>query len=336
MIGVMAIEIRTERMTPVDVELSVTSAGDGPLVLLIHGFPETAYSWRHQIRALAEAGYRVVAPDMRGYGASECPPDVTDYDIFRLTGDIAGLIRLNGGGPAVLVGHDWGALASWAFAQFRPDLLAGIVGLSVPYSPPLDASLIDILRARVGPEEFHYILHFQEPDLAEAELDADPIGAMRHLLWTASGDMPPHWPTPPVDPQRTSSTGPYLVGDVPAGLPQWINQGDVDAYAAAFMRSGFRGAINWYRNMHRNWELMAPWRHGSITIPAAYIGGRRDPVLTATGTLPDHPMLALQKAYCPGIETTLIDGGGHWIQQERPEEVTMVLQAFCADVHPTS
>ncbi len=317
-------EIVTHRVTPTDVELAVYVAGEGPLVVLVHGFPELAYSWRHQIAALADAGYRVVAPDMRGYGASGAPEDVTDYDIFRLTGDIAGLIRHFGGGPAVLVGHDWGAMVAWAFAQFRPDLLAGVAGLSVPFIPPLDSSLVEMLRNRVGPDDFHYILYFQEPEVADAELGVDAMHSLRHVLWRASGD-------PRIVP-ATKVTG-FLAGDVPDGLPDWLTPGDFNAYGQAFTRTGFTGAINWYRNLHRNWQLTAPWRHASLTIPAAFIAGRRDPVLTSTlpaldMALEDHPMLAVQRSFCPHVVETLIDGGGHWIQQEKPEEVAAALLEF--------
>jgi pimeloyl-ACP methyl ester carboxylesterase len=319
-------EIRTERWTPNGVELSVTLAGEGPLVVLLHGFPELAYSWRHQIRTLARAGYRVVAPDMRGYGASGRPDDITDYDIFHLAGDVTGLIRLAGGGPAVVVGHDWGAILAWAYAQFRPDLLAGVVAMSVPFTPPLDLSLIDVLKARFA-DHFHYILYFQEPGVAEQELEADPLFTLRHLLWRASGAE-----LPPVERQAGDR---YLVGEVPEGLPDWLSRGDFDAYGQAFLRSGFTGPVNWYRNMHRNWELMAPWRHGMITIPAAFIAGTRDGVLTATArpgatSLDDHPMLAVQRTYCPDVQVTLIEGGGHWIQQEKPDEVDSALLDFLA------
>lgn len=323
-------EITTVRVKPADAELAVYTAGpiDGPLVVLVHGFPELAYSWRHQIRSLADAGYRVIAPDMRGYGDSDKPEDVTDYDIFHLGADIAGLIRHFGGGPAVLVGHDWGAIVAWAFAQFRPDLLAGVAGLSVPFIPQLDVSLIEALSERVGPDEFHYILYFQEPGTADAELDADPLDSLRHTLWQASGD-------PRIEaPQRPDPGGrQFLAGSVPDGLPDWMTQGDFNAYASAYLRGGFTGPINWYRNLHHNWELMGPWRHAGVAVPAAFIAGRRDPVLTSTlpadvTAMEDHPMLALQAAFCPQVDVTLIDDGGHWIQQEHPNAVTNALVAF--------
>lgn len=323
-------EITIERVKPVDAELAVHVAGDadGPLVVLVHGFPELAYSWRHQIRSLADAGYHVIAPDMRGYGTSDKPEAVTDYDIFHLCGDVAGLIRHYGGGPAVLIGHDWGAIVAWAFAQFRSDLLAGVAGLSVPFLPQLDASLIEMLRERVEPDEFHYILYFQESGVADAELDADPMLTLRHTLWQASGD-------PRIQPpERHSSEGPqFLAGSVPDGLPAWLTQGDFNAYAEAYLRGGFTGPINWYRNLHRNWELMSPWRHAGVTIPTTFIAGRRDPVLTSTLppnaiAMEEHPMLALQAAFCPDVVVTLIDDGGHWIQQEHPDAVTAALVAF--------
>lgn len=325
------IEIRTERVQLADAAIQVTVAGDGPLVVLVHGFPELAYSWRHQIRALAAAGYRVVAPDMRGYGASDCPDDVTAYDLFHLVGDVVGLIEHAGGGPAVVVGHDWGAMVAWTTALFRPDLLAGVVGVSVPYAPPGPASIPDLVRATVGDDGFHYLLYFQEPGLAEVELDADPLDTMRRLFWAGAADDAS---------LETGASGPrsgFLPAQVPAGIPPWLDPGDFEAYGRAFLRTGFTGGLNWYRNMHRNWELMAPWRGAPITIPAAFVAGRQDPVLTATGDLnASHSLLELQAAHCADLRVTLIDGAGHWTQQERPNETSAALLAFLADVQPTA
>ncbi len=337
-------DITIERVRTGDVELAVTVAGDGPLVVLLHGFPELAYSWRHQIRDLSALGYRVIAPDQRGYGSSDAPDAVEDYDIFRLTGDVAALITHYGGGPAFVAGHDWGAIVAWALAQFRPDLLVGVAGLSVPFMPSMDVSLIDVLRARFGPDDFHYILYFQEPDIAERELEADVMFSLRHVLWMASGD--PRIEPPDRTPATITSGGDdgdrrpgpqFLAGDVPAGLPDWIGDGDVHAYAQAFLRTGFTGPINWYRNLHQNWERSGPWRHAGITVPATFIAGRRDPVLTSSlppevEQVEDHPMLALQRTFCPGIVETLIDEGGHWIQQEHPQAVTDALAEFLVTI----
>ncbi len=330
-------EIRIERVRCGDVELAVTVTGSGPLVVLLHGFPELAFSWRHQIRDLAAAGFRVIAPDMRGYGASDSPGDVEAYDIFRLTGDVAHLIDHFGGGPALVAGHDWGAIVAWSFAQFRPDLVAGVVGMSVPFMPSLDASLIDVSRARVGPDDFHDILYFQEPEVAERELEADVLFTLRHVLWRASGD-PRIAPAERLEASTPTAGDPafaprFLAGDIPPGLPAWIGEGEFHAYGQAFLRTGFRGPINWYRNLQGNWERSGPWRGAGIGVPALFVAGRRDPVLTAglppdVERMEDHPMLAQQRAFCPNLVEVLIDDGGHWIQQEHPDAVSEALIGF--------
>lgn len=323
--------IRLERVDVGGVELQVAVAGEGPVVVLLHGFPELAYSWRHQIRDLAAAGYRVIAPDMRGYGASDCPDDVDQYTIFHLVGDVVALLRrYSPNEGAVVVGHDWGAWIAWSLALMRPDLLAGVAGVSVPFAPHLDASIIDVLRERVG-DGFHYILWFQEPGVADVELDADPIDTMRTLLWLASGDM-----EPPAVAAAATRTG-FLAGPVPEGLPPWLHQGDLDAYSQAFLRTGFTGGLNWYRNLHRNWELMAPWRHMGVSTPALFIGGRQDPVLTGSGELDGaHPLLELQAQTVADLRVVLIEGAGHWTQQERPEATSAALLEFCGELLPAS
>jgi len=323
-------DIHIERIKPHDVELQITTAGEGPLVVLIHGFPETSYSWRHQIPAIAQSGYKVIAPDMRGYATSDAPENITDYDIFHLTADIAGLIRHYGGGPATVVGHDWGAMVTWAFAQFRPDLLNGIAAMSVPYMPPIEMSLIDILKANTG-DGFHYILYFQEPGEAEKELDADPINTMRRILWLGSGD---------IDLTQINTgedrTG-FLDGNIPEGLPPWLTQGDLDAYSQAFMKSGFTGGLNWYRNLHRNWELTKPWQHGPITVPTLFMAGTKDMVLASSGPVDEnHPMLAFQSQYVNDVELAFIEGAGHWNQQENPEQTNQALLEFLKKVSPAN
>lgn len=325
-------EIRTERVDVDGVGLQVTVAGDddAPLVVLVHGFPELAYSWRHQLTGLSAAGYKVVAPDMRGYGASDRPEAIEAYDIFQLVGDVVGLIR-HYGAPATVVGHDWGAMVAWATAQFRPDLLRGVVGVSVPYGPSLDVSLLDLIRMSAGPDGFHYILYFQEPGVAEAELDADPIGTMRRVLWMASAEG---MALLEADPSAAPTSSFLGERPAPSGLPSWLSDGDFEAYGRAFTATGFTGGLNWYRNLQRNWELGRPWRHTPITIPAAFIGGRQDPVISRTGDLDGaHPMLELQAQYCPDLTVTLIDGAGHWTQQEKPDETNAALLEFLDRIH---
>ncbi len=328
--------IEYERVALGDVTLQVTTAGprDGHPVLLIHGFPELAYSWRHQITGLADAGYRVIAPDMRGYGASDCPTDVEAYGIFDLVGDVVDLAVATGAPKCTLVGHDWGGLVAWAAATFRPDLWTGVASLSVPYAPSGEASIPDALRAMIGPDGFHYIVYFQELGPADTELDADPLATMRRLFWTVGGDLP----TGSTDASVGAEPGPgrtTFLGDepLPEGLPSWLSDGDLAAYASAFMRTGFTGGINWYRNMHRNWERMRPWRDAPVTIPALFVCGDRDPVLTTMAPADDdHPMLVRQAAFCPDLRVRWIEGAGHWVQQERPAATSAALLEFLAEV----
>lgn len=321
------VEPHTERVKVNGVELAVTVAGDGPLVVLCHGFPELAWSWRHQIPALAAAGYRVVAPDQRGYGTSDRPAGIDQYSIMHLVGDVVGLIdHYAPGEAATVVGHDWGSMVAWTTALCRPDRCRGVVGMSVPYMPRGDLSVIDILTMTVG-DGFHYILYFQEPGVAEAELDADPERSLRLFTWVASAQRPigdeRFRPRPD---QRT------LFADLPAleGLPPWISEDEFAVYVNGFRTSGFRGPVNWYRNFQRNWELTAPWHQAPITVPALFVGGRQDPVLAGPdGTEAGSPLVALMEANCTDLRGVVwLDGAGHWNQQEDPDGTNRALLDF--------
>ncbi len=238
--------------TPDGVELSVTDAGDGPVVLLVHGFPELAHSWRHQVAALADAGYRVLAPDMRGYGASDRPEVVTDYDIDHLTGDLVALLDDVGATQAVVVGHDWGSIVAWNFALLHPERTAGVVGMSVPFVPRPPAPPISIMR-QLFADNFFYMVYFQEPGVADADLGRDAARTMRNLLCArATPDAPP-------DPTTFANDGRGFVDRIPeaGGLPSWLTEDELRVYTDTFTRTGFTGGINWYRNLDRNWELTA-------------------------------------------------------------------------------
>jgi pimeloyl-ACP methyl ester carboxylesterase len=306
------------------VTLEVTHAGEGPMVLLLHGFPELAYSWRHQIAALAEAGYHAVAPNQRGYGRSDCPEDLDAYSIFELVGDSVALVQAMDHEDAVVVGHDWGSMVAWQCALFRPDVFRGVMGMSVPYLPRGPYSIIDLVGMAVG-EGFNYIVHFQQPELAEQELDADPIFTMRRILWLASGDRPADLVGP--DPATQTS---LLEGDPPPeGLPSWLSDGDLMAYAEAFTHSGFRGGINWYRNMQRNHDLSAPWTDAKVTIPASFVGGLSDFVVNGGPVGEAGPSVALMEAMCSDFRgSTFLPGIGHWNQQEDPAGTNSALLEF--------
>lgn len=306
------------------VTLRVHHMGEGPLVVLLHGFPELAHSWRHQIPALAAAGYRVIAPDQRGYGDSSRPETVEEYDIFHLVGDVVALAEYYGDPAPAVVGHDWGSFVAWQCALFRPDLFRGVMAMSVPYLPRGPMSLIDLLRATMG-DAFHYILYFQEPHRAEAELDADPGSTLRQVMWSVAGDRPAtmHGADPGSQTRLLEATG------VPQELPGWLDSSDFEVYVDAFTRSGFGGGVNWYRNFQRNYDLTRPWHQARISIPSAFVGGLSDFVVNGGVVGQAGPGIALMESMCDDHRgTVLLEGIGHWNQQEAPEETNQALLAF--------
>lgn len=311
----------TQRFVNLDgVRLRVTEAGDrgAPVVLLAHGFPETAYSWRHQIPALADAGYHVLAPDQRGYGGSSRPEAVDAYDIGALTGDLVGLLDDVGAQRAAVVGHDWGAVVAWHMPLLHPDRVAAVAGLSVPpvprpLSPPTEA------LHRIFGDNFFYILYFQEPGVADAEMAADPRRAMLRML---GGLRAPQDEAAALRMLAPGPTGFIERLPDPARLPDWLRVEDLDHYVDEFSRTGFTGALNWYRNFDRNWQITADPPARTITVPALFVGGTADPVLNFTRT--DR---AREVAVGPYREV-MLDGAGHWIAQERPAEITAELLSF--------
>ncbi len=302
------------------IRLNVVEAGEGPLVILCHGWPELAYSWRHQIPALAAAGYKVVAPDMRGYGRSDSPTDIEAFNITQLVGDIVGLAAHYGDAHPVVVGHDWGANVAWNCALMRPDLFRAVAALSVPFRPRGPMAPLQALKA-AGVENFYW-QYFQAPGVAEAEFEADHAASLRKVLFTGSGDAPPR------DSMALNlpAGGGFLSRSIdPETLPAWLTADDIDFMADRFRGSGFRGGFNYYRNIDRNWSLTAPWAGASITVPALFIAGTRDVVITGFG----KAALEAMPASVPTLrDSVLIEGGGHWIQQERPAEVNAALIKF--------
>jgi len=311
----------TERLVDTNgVRLRVVEAGDrgAPVVVLAHGFPELAYSWRHQIPALAEAGYHVLAPDQRGYGGSSRPEAVEAYDIRELTTDIVGLLDDAGAERAVFVGHDWGAPVAWGSAQLHPDRVAAVVGLSVPPVPRAQVPPTQALRKLFG-EKFFYMLYFQKPGVADAELGADPAKTIRRMMGGLPGG------SDPAAALRMARPGPEGFVDrlpEPDGLPDWISADDLDHYIAEFTRTGFTGGLNWYRNLDRNWEIMAHAVSPTIRVPALFIAGADDPVLSFMRR--DRATEVVTGPY----REVVIDGAGHWLQQERPGEVNATLLDF--------
>ncbi len=318
-------EIRHQTIQTNGIRMHLAEAGEGPVVLLCHGFPELWYSWRHQLPALAAAGFRAVAPDMRGYGQTEAPGPIEAYTIFHLVGDMVGVLDALGARDAVIVGHDWGAMVAWQAALMRPDRFRAVVGMSVPFALRAPAPITKLLKAIAG-ERFNYILYFQEPGKAERELEADARRTLRMLLYSASGSVPAEhaWNF------ALPKTAGFLNGmKDPERLPAWLSEEDLAFYAAEFGRTGFRGGLNWYRNLDRSWEFGAPWQGARVTVPAAFIGGLRDVVVTGPGGTGEGPMVkALPSCVTDLRAKVLIPGAGHWNQQEAPAETNAALLDF--------
>lgn len=303
------------------IRMHVAEAGEGPLVVLCHGFPESWYSWRHPLRALADAGFHAVAPDQRGYGQTDAPEAIDQYTLFHMTGDLVGLLDALGEEQAVVAGHDWGAPVAWHAALIRPDRFRAVIGLSVPRTP----------RGPVRPttampetdDMIFYQTYFQTPGVAEAELEKDVRSTMRRVLFGISGEAPPDQSFNGMVPRN----GGFLsrTGD-PATLPGWLTEEDIDFYTKEFSRTGFRGGLNWYRNIDRNWELTAPYSGALVTVPALFIAGERDGVLSFRGA---RQVLDRMTDFVPNLRgKVLLPDCGHWTQQERPAEVNAAMIEF--------
>ncbi len=312
------------------INIHLVSCGEGPLVLFCHGFPESWYSWRHQLPAVAEAGFRAVAMDMRGYGGTGKPADVGAYTISHLVGDTVGVVGALGADSAVIVGHDWGSPVAWFSALMRPDLFRAVAALSVPYISPIPGlpeglTMNDLMRAAAGEGRDYYRLYFQEPGIAEAELEVDVARSVRGFLYSISGDIV-------ADGVHTSGwDGFFPAGErfvdqlvVPDTLPAWLTEDDVSFYAAELSKSGFRGGINWYRCINAFPTALAPFVGATIRQPSLYVGGELDMIAGNTADA-----LAGMQAALPDLRGChILPGAGHWLQQERPTEVNAALIEF--------
>jgi len=308
------------------IKMHIAEQGEGPLVVLCHGFPECWYSWRHQLPALAKGGYHAVAPDQRGYGQTDRPEPIEAYNILHLTSDIVGLVHALGEEQAIIVGHDWGCPVAWHCALFRPDIFHAIALLSVPYSPGSweDIRPTEAMKQMAGEQEF-YQLYFQEPGKAEAELKADVRKTMRMFLYSASGDPPPEkrWRFLFSKSEKLLDTGAQ-----PDTLPSWLTEQDIDFFTKEFERTGFRGGLNWYRNIDRNWELLPFLNGAKLPQPALFVAGEIDVVIT----MRQAAFETLEEAVPNLTKKVLLPGAGHWIQQERWVDVNELLIAFLANL----
>ncbi len=292
------------------IRMEVFKQGEGLPVVLAHGFPELAFSWRFQLPALAEAGYQVIAPNQRGYGNTDKPEEVTAYDIRHLCGDLAGLLDTLGLSRAVFVGHDWGAPVVWNMPLLFPEKVAGVVGMSVPFTPRGKDDPVTVMEKIYGPD--HYIVHFnRQPGVADAAFAADPERFLRNVFRKRRPRTGSD-PSPSEKPSFRVSLMDLMEQEDPPGEPL-MSEEELKVFVAAFRKGGFSGPINWYRNITRNWELSAglPQR---IEVPCAMIFGAYDIV----------PKGGDVSAYIPNLETLTLECG-HWIQQEKPEEVNAFL-----------
>ena len=311
------------------VTLRVHEAGDpaNPTVVLSHGFPELAYSWRHQMAPLAQAGFHVIAPDQRGYGHSSAPTDITDYGIGNLTDDLLGLLDHFGKDDAVFVGHDWGALIVWDLARLNPERVRAVVGVSVPFTmwPAPPTQLMKMLYG----DRFFYILYFQQPGVAEEELGADPHDSLARVMWSASGvrfaqrdtsaEMPPMVGTGFLTMMSAPPPRPLLGPEGP-----WLTEHDLQTYADEFARSGFFGPISYYRNLDANFEIIKDLGPERVSMPVYFIGGTQDVVNVMDPTGVERMRNAL-----PDFRgSSILEDVGHWTQQEAPAAFNEALLGF--------
>lgn len=295
------------------IEIFVTEQGSGPLVLLCHGWPELSHSWRHQLPAIAAAGFHAVAPDMRGFGRTSAPQNIDAYSIFDMVGDMVALVAALGETKAIIIGHDWGAPIAWHAALFRPDVFTAVGGLSV--APPFRGRERPLeTLAKSGVTNFYW-QYFQKPGDAEAEFERDVDFTMRAVTFGVDGSL-------------FLKDGQGFLGDLTISrpLPAWVSEQDHAHVVETYRRTGFRGGLNWYRNIDRNWELTAPWQGAKIHQPSIFIAGANDSVVT--GILGGKRVTEMERVLPNLRRKLIIEGAGHWIQQERPDEVNAALVEF--------
>ena len=306
------------------VELSVAVAGDGPLVILMHGWPELGLSWRHQVAALAAAGWQVAVPDMRGYGASGKPEDPGAYTLNIIAQDMGAIAAALGAAQWVSVGHDWGALAAWRCALYYPRQVAAVCGMSVPHAAPSPVPMSQLIE-HLYPDRFFYIRYFQQLGLGEAELAADPAGALKQIFHSASGDgVRAH--TPRRTPRDAKLREAWDAA--PEGPLSFLPDAELALYAAAFAAGGWRGPLNWYRNFDQNAADARAFGDNIIRQPSAFFAGELDPVLHFWPGQLDH-----MHAHLADQRMELRPAGvGHWLQQEAPQQTTNALLEFLAKI----
>lgn len=322
-------ELKHGNVTANGIEIHYVEQGQGPLVVFCHGFPESWYSWRHQLPALARAGYRAVALDMRGYGGTSKPKPISAYTISHMVGDVVGTVQALGEQQAVIVGHDWGAPVAWFGALMRPDMFRAAAVLSVPYTPPLalspEVKLTDMMRQRAGEDREYYRVYFQEPGVAERELEADVHRTMLSMLYGVSGDYVKDGVAPVLsDGHFPRGKGFLDTVSLPRKLPAWLSEADLAFFVKELSASGFRGGLNWYRNIDALPGILSPFLGRTIEQPTLYLYGDLDLI---AGNTPEA--IAALPQLLPNLKKIVkLEGAGHWLQQERAQDVNRELLAF--------
>ena len=305
------------------IRMRIAEMGDaGPLVLLAHGWPESWYSWRHQMPALAKAGYRVVVPEMRGYGQTDAPEPIDDYDIVHLAADMVGVLDALGEPQATIVGHDWGAIVAATSVLLHPERFSSLVLMSVPYGGRAAQSPMDGWKAQFGENFFYILYHNESGGVAETEYDGDPRGILSRLY--LSPDSPREAPVV-TDPQRSAGGWIPRLGAAKQ-LPGWLDAKDLDYYVAQFESSGFRGGVNYYRNFQRNWEITEHLADAKIEVPTLFIAGSKDVVIG--GATASELEGLMGRAIDDLRDVVLVPEMGHWIQQEDPGATNEALLRF--------
>jgi pimeloyl-ACP methyl ester carboxylesterase len=303
------------------IKLRVAVAGEGPLVILVHGWPELWYSWRHQIKPLAEAGYRVIVPDVRGYGGSDKPEPVEAYELTAIMDDLIGLIDAFGEEQAILIGHDWGASICWSIAALHPSRIAAVACLSVPCRERKGVSQIEFW-SQVYKDKFFYQLYFQDEGVVESEFEADVRTALRKIYFSISGDAPSldSWLNRP---PKGGMLGPMVDPDP---FPGWMTDQDLDYFVTNFEAGGFRGPTNRYRNQQRDFDMIPELGVACVNQPSCFIAGSKDVVRSF---VPGGDIYSDVVGNCTDMRMVrIIEGPGHWVQQEAPEEVNEALLEF--------
>lgn len=301
--------------------ISVTVEGEGQTILCVHGWPEHSCSWRNQMTHFSERGYRIAAMDVRGYGDSAKPHEISAYSLKSLAADVAAVIDALSDGPVVLFGHDWGAPIVYTTALLYPEKVKAVAGMSVPYTPGGDVSLLDLMRA-IYADRFFYMLYFQDEGVVEAEMEADPRAALRKIYYAISGDSPEG------NSLGNKAAGSKLLEGLidPDPFPGWLSPEELEIYATSFEKGGFRGAFNRYRALDIDHQELADYRGMPLSQPTCFIGGEKDPV---RDFVPGVDAFAMAGMACADFRgSTIIPDVGHWVQQEAPDTTNAALEAF--------